>query len=105
MKCCCEKMDFFVNQKCDVHNNIYECPDIIILYEDRYDEYGIIIHDSGESYIKIEFCPWCGKKLPKSKRELWFQELENKGYENPFEEDIPEEFNSSKWWENKNKVL
>lgn len=25
--------------------------------------YGLPIHDGGESYIRINFCPWCGKNL------------------------------------------
>ena len=25
---------------------------------------GIIIHDGGQSFIKINYCPWCGRKLP-----------------------------------------
>jgi hypothetical protein len=26
-------------------------------------DFGLPIHDGGNSYIKINFCPWCGKKL------------------------------------------
>jgi hypothetical protein len=25
--------------------------------------FGLPIHDGGSSFIKINFCPWCGKKL------------------------------------------
>lgn len=28
-------------------------------------EFGIIIQDGGTSYIKIKYCPFCGKKLKK----------------------------------------
>jgi len=101
VKQCCEKMKYFVNQKCNMHDDAFCCPDIIMFYEEKFDEYGIIIHDSGKSYIKIEFCPWCGKKLPDSKRDSWFIELEKQGIMNPFEEDIPEKFNSGAWWKNK----
>ena len=75
--------------------------DDIIYYAPKFDEYGIVIHDSGESYIKIEYCPWCGKKLPESKRDLWFNELEKLGIDNPLETDIPDDFSSDKWWKNK----
>jgi len=95
---CCEQLDYFVNQKCVEHKSVFECPDIIILYENKFDEYGIIIHDSGESYIKIQHCPWCGRKLPESKRDLWFDELEKRGIEDPMEQDIPKEFESDEWW-------
>ena len=67
---CCEKMAYFVNQRCEVHDNAFACPDMILLYDKKFDEYGIIIHDGGESFISIDYCPWCGKKLPASKRNL-----------------------------------
>ena len=69
-KYCCERMKYFVNQKCKEHSNVFECPDIIIVYEEKFDEYGIIIHDGGTSYVQMDYCPWCGMKLPKSKRDL-----------------------------------
>ena len=31
--------------------------------------YGLIIHDGGTSAVTIQFCPWCGSKLPASKRD------------------------------------
>ena len=31
--------------------------------------YGLIIHDGGESFILIQFCPWCGKKLSHDRRD------------------------------------
>ncbi|MGN0496478.1 MAG: DUF6980 family protein [Lachnospiraceae bacterium] len=77
-----------------------ECEDNIIKYNNIFDEYGIVIHDEGESKVKIHFCPWCGKKLPKSKRDLWFDILDKMGFENPFEDDIPEEFKSDEWRKN-----
>ena len=71
------------------HHNLY--------YNEVIDEYGICVVGS-ESYIVVNYCPWCGKKLPPSKRDAWFNELEKKGYENPlFREDIPEEYKSAKW--------
>ena len=72
--------------------------DDILCYIPEFDEYGIVIHDSGLSYIKIEYCPWCGQKLPDTKRNLWFEELEKLGIEDPSEDNIPEKFNSDEWW-------
>ena len=97
MKKCCEKMESFIDQKCE-NNNIFECPDNIIIYEEKFDEYGIIIHDGGKSYVRIKYCPWCGKELPISRREQWFEELHKQGFENPFEEEIPKEFENDVWW-------
>ncbi len=40
----------------------FECPDSLI-YRAQDGDYGIIIHDGGQSYISIEYCPWCGSEL------------------------------------------
>lgn len=76
----------------------FDCPDNLIFYSSIFDEYGIIIHHGGSSSIEIAYCPWCGTKLPISKRDLWFNTLVELGYDEPFDQDIPEEFNSDKWY-------
>jgi hypothetical protein len=70
----------------------------LIYYDEKFDEFGIIIHDGGNSFLEINYCPWCGKRLPQSKRNRWFDELEQLGYESPLEMDIPNEYKSSKWY-------
>jgi len=59
---CCKEMDYFANFQCDVHKNHFDCPDCII-YFDKDSGFGIIVHDGGESFIKISYCPWCGATL------------------------------------------
>ena len=93
MEYCCEQMKYFISR-----NDSEFSSDDIIYYIPEFDEYGIVIHDGGSSFIIIEYCPWCGKKLPNSKRELWFEELEKRGIEDPSEDEIPVEFGSDKWW-------
>lgn len=95
MKYCCDKMQCFIRKK---ENGVPYDSDDIIDYSPQLDEYGIVVHDSGCSYIIIKYCPWCGKKLPDAKRDLWFEELENMGIENPLEDNIPEQYQSDKWW-------
>ena len=97
-KHCCEDMNTKVNYVCKQHKNPFECPDCIIIYDAKFDEYGMIIHDGGSSSIGMSFCPWCGKKMPMSKRDLWFETLEKLGYDDPFEQDIPKEYQSNKWY-------
>jgi hypothetical protein len=43
--------------------NPYECPDKLIIFDEKERDYGLIIHDGGYSSISISFCPWCGSKL------------------------------------------
>jgi hypothetical protein len=63
---------------CDIHSNKFECPDTIISYTKKFNEYGIIIHDGGTSSIRIRYCPWCGTKLPESTRNAYFDKIEKK---------------------------
>ena len=98
MNYCCEQMRSRANHKCEHHADAFECPDHLIKYSEKFDEYGVIIHDGGTSSITIEFCPWCGSKLPESKRDQWFDELEKLGYDEPFEQEIPEKYKSSEWY-------
>ena len=37
--------------------------DSIITHTAKRKQFGIPIHDGGSSFIKINFCPWCGKNL------------------------------------------
>ena len=62
-KHCCEDMAYHANFKCDIHGNPFECPDKIIIFDEKDNDYGLVIHDGGSSSIGITFCPWCGKTL------------------------------------------
>ena len=85
---------------CNRHSDVYSCPDVLVRYIPKFDEYGIIIHDGGSSSKTIKYCPWCGQALPESKREAWFDTLESLGFDDPVEQDIPNEFSSDAWYRN-----
>jgi hypothetical protein len=97
---CCEQMEERINYRCSQHPNPFDCPDNLISYLPKFDEYGLIVHGGGSSSIFINHCPWCGEKLPESKRDLWFERLEALGYDNPSEQDIPNEFLTDEWYKN-----
>lgn len=65
---CCEEMRKRVEYVCEEHRSSFECPDSLIYFSKSFEEYGLIIHDGGNSFITISFCPFCGTKLPESKR-------------------------------------
>ena len=70
----------------------------LIHYSEVFDEYGIIFQEDNVSILQIHYCPWCGHKLPDSKREQWFDELESLGYDSPLsQEHIPERYKSAAW--------
>ncbi|WP_397304903.1 DUF6980 family protein [Peribacillus butanolivorans] len=66
-KHCCDDMAYHENFKCEIHEKPFECPDKLVIYYEKDNEYGLIIHDGGSSSIEILFCPWCSKKLSEGK--------------------------------------
>ena len=61
---CCEAMAYHLDWQCDMHSNEYECADALVTFIPKFGEYGLIIHDGGDSYVVISHCPWCGARLP-----------------------------------------
>lgn len=76
---------------------MYDCPDALMIYSPEFDEYGIIIHDGGTSSILIKFCPFCGKKLPNSKRNKWLNKMEKLGIDIN-KDKIPKIYLNYGWW-------
>lgn len=93
---CCATMTSQVTWHCDRHDTPFTCPDAVIGFSDRFQEYGLIVHDDGTSSIGIDFCPWCGQRLPPSQRDRWFDELEGRGID-PSRDEIPAEFQDGSW--------
>lgn len=64
---CCEYMKYHVQNHCDVHSNPFDCPDCLIYYGKYQGKenggFGIIVHNGGEGFVEINYCPWCGEKL------------------------------------------
>lgn len=71
----------------------------VINYDIIFDEYGIKVPEDNISYVLLDYCPWCAKKLPDSKRDAWFSQLEILGFNEPFEQKdtLPIEFKSDQW--------
>jgi hypothetical protein len=92
---CCGAMEEEIND-----------PRVFIEYAPKYREYSIGTID--QKIVRIIFmCPWCGKKLPKSLREEWFDILEKDfRLDDPWDKEqeifIPNEFKSDEWWIKRN---
>jgi hypothetical protein len=89
MNFCCEDMQRLVgNQRTSV---TYKAIDRRFVIE-------------GDLGLEMDYCPWCGTKLPENLREEWFETLEREyGIETDIGEardrtDIPQEFWSDEWW-------
>ena len=96
--CCSEMAEALVN-RCETHgDDRFACPDMLVAYSPTFAEYGLIVHDGGASTVLIDHCPWCGLKLPASRRDEWFEALEALGFADPLAQDIPERYRSAAWW-------
>lgn len=73
-------------------------PNPTMMWVACWDEYRINIPTGGHASVRIRYCPWCGIKLPETKRALWYETLRAMGYADPGDDDIPEKFNSDAWW-------
>ncbi|KWX05156.1 hypothetical protein TH66_04725 [Carbonactinospora thermoautotrophica] len=75
--------------------------DLPVSYSPRLREWGIQYRD-GVSINMIEYCPWCGKKLPKDLRDEWVERAEKLGLSLWDVEDHPEKFPpemlDDRWW-------
>jgi hypothetical protein len=95
---CCADMRDAVTHVCDQHADPFECPDNLIAYRAAFDEYGLIVHDGGASYVLISRCPWCGAQLPASRRDDWFDRLDALGLDPASCDDLPTDFKTDAWW-------
>ncbi len=94
----CIHMAYYATQVCEQHPDRSECQDLIIEYKEKFDEYLFIKY---QVKIAIQYCPWCGIKLPPSQRDRWFDELEKLLGKSPFDTepgDIPERYRTSAWF-------
>ena len=58
---CCDDMRNWSSDHCTEYP--FDCPDRLVYYSEKRNHFGIIIHDGGGSFVKIRYCPWCGKAL------------------------------------------
>ena len=91
-------MSEMVAYACEQHPDRSDCPDCLVEYCPKFDEYGLMIHDGGSSSISIQFCPWCGSRLSECKRDCWFDELAALGFDDPTEEEIPQRYRTDAWF-------
>lgn len=94
-KHCCEAMDDAVLFDCGRHSNPWDCTDGLVLYNEVFDEYGLVMRDGTTSYVLLAHCPWCGTQLPESARDRWIAAVEGLGFDTAGE--VPPAFRTSAW--------
>jgi hypothetical protein len=75
--------------------------DAVLQYDPRFREYGIEVARSS-GCMPMDYCMFCGTKLPLSLRHHWFDILEKEyGLERPVTGDkkkVPQQFWTDEWW-------
>ena len=69
-----------------------------VIFVAKFREYGVRVLDGGTSYLVMKYCPWCGAKLPESKRAEWFDAIERLGLDPVNEDSIPGQFKTADWY-------
>src|ERR1700733_8718987 len=62
IRCCCERLE-----------ELTENPRSPVRFDAELNEYHIVDSNGGQSMIR--FCPWCGRKTPKSRRDRLFHKI------------------------------
>lgn len=89
MTACCEEMNLHLSNG-----------EIYLDYDASVRRYGIAYKEAfGGGCQQINFCPWCGARLPKilidELSTIVFDELNLNGYDDPR---LPDEFKTGEWW-------
>ena len=99
MKFCCQN---FPSKK-DIHEIVFyslRTNDVIIEYYPRRRAYRTVHGE--ETCCPINYCPFCGTKLPRELWDEWLDTLEKEyGIEDPTDserEKVPAEFWTDEWW-------
>jgi hypothetical protein len=87
---CCEDLKYAVDGGC-----FHGWP-AVILYQPEYRSYGLVVDGNHDDQFIFEYCPFCGKKLPKNLTDEHFDAIRDENGK-PLEP-IPEEFQTDEWW-------
>jgi hypothetical protein len=99
MKYCCPHLK---NETEENEGNRKKC----IKYLAKFRMFAIVVDEAEEVYQPIDYCPFCGKKLPKDLNdEYWktiIEEIDTEYYPTHENYDknrpLPEEFKTDEWW-------
>jgi hypothetical protein len=103
MKYCCEKMEY---QTVPYNERFIAPQDRVVIYHEESRDYGIKLDREYIGYqVSIEYCPWCGSKLPDSLNLEWCEAVkQDLGIEDVDAEEwakLPEKYKTEQWWREK----
>jgi len=89
MKHCCEEMVGHLDRG-----------EIGLVYFKKFRIYFISYLDIDNLVEKIQYCPWCGTRLPEDLEDQWNEEIKLLGFD-PGDSNIPKDYKSDQWWRKK----
>ncbi|MCV6639313.1 hypothetical protein [Candidatus Albibeggiatoa sp. nov. NOAA] len=87
---CCQQMKQFI-----------ELDDLPIIFTPKFREFGILYLDGGSAHQCINYCPWCGTKLPTSLRDQWCDIILDVLKLEPDDPNIPKKYLTDEWYKQK----
>lgn len=78
---CCAALTSALDFRCDMHASPFECGDYDLVYNEVFDETGILHPAIEGAYTRIRYCPFCGSKKPPSARMRWESRLARMGFD------------------------
>ena len=83
--------------RCDAGLDVWITePDVPVVYRSQFREF--VIAMSGGDAVVMRYCPLCGRELPKSLRDDWFERIWELGLTGPEDERVPSDMRSDTWW-------
>jgi len=92
---CCLDMAYAISHPVETE---HQGPNRVLDWIASWDEYLIPMPYDGYFSTLIRYCPFCGGRLPESKRTRWYETLWSLGFLDPGCEEIPTEFDTDRWW-------
>jgi hypothetical protein len=93
---CCRKMTEQVNMHWpEAESPLLGSTDQRIYWSPVFNEYGLICQPSPE-LLRIQHCPFCGQRLPDSRRAAWFERVSDTGW-TTWGDPIPDELLKYDW--------
>lgn len=56
----CVHIPYYGTCDCKQHKNAFDCPDVLVRYNQQKQTCGLPVRDGGSSIVAITCCPWCG---------------------------------------------
>lgn len=104
MKICCTMLDDIIQSKEYLIGYSPMFREFYMTLLDSRNDVGFFVGKQSRPMQCLNWCPFCGAKLPSSLRTEWHDILNDMGIEEPLFKDehcVPDDFTTDKWWKDR----